>query len=93
MTYEAGSRELAIEALKPPPSSGLIREARVFLEFPRLMFRFPDLARQPRGRGQPVLVLPGYGAGDVSTALLQGYLHLLGYHVRGWGPGRPASMA
>jgi pimeloyl-ACP methyl ester carboxylesterase len=77
-----------IEVLKPPPSSGFIREARVFLEFPRLMVRFPDLARQPRGRGQPVLVLPGYGAGDVSTALLQGYLRLLGYHVRGWGRGR-----
>jgi esterase/lipase len=52
------------------------------------MLRFPDLARQPRGQGQPVLVLPGYGCGDVSTALLQGYLRLLGYHVRGWGLGR-----
>ena len=77
-----------IDALKPPPSSGLIREARFFLEFPRLMLRFPDLARQPRGRGEPVLILPGYGAGDGSTILLKSYLRILGYRARGWGLGR-----
>jgi pimeloyl-ACP methyl ester carboxylesterase len=77
-----------IDALQPPHPSGMIREVRVLLELPRLLFRFPGLARQPRGCGQPVLVLPGYGAGDVSTALLQGYLRFLGYHVRGWGRGR-----
>ncbi len=77
-----------IEPLEAPPPSGMIREIRVLLELPRLLFRFPVLARQPRGSGQPVLVLPGYGAGDVSTALLQGYLRFLGYHVRGWGKGR-----
>ncbi len=77
-----------IEALEAPPPSGMIRELRVLLELPRLLFRFPILARQPRGSGQPVLVLPGYGAGDISTAVLQGYLRFLGYHVRGWGRGR-----
>jgi pimeloyl-ACP methyl ester carboxylesterase len=80
-----------IDALQAPHPSGLIREVRVLLELPRLFFRFPVLARQPRGCGQPVLVLPGYGAGDVSTALLQGYLRFLGYHVRGWGRGRTHS--
>jgi pimeloyl-ACP methyl ester carboxylesterase len=60
----------------------------MLLELPRLLFRFPELARQPRGSGQPVLVLPGHGAGDVSTALLQLYLRFLGYRVRGWGKGR-----
>jgi alpha-beta hydrolase superfamily lysophospholipase len=77
-----------IDALQPPHPSGMIREVRVLLELPRLLIRFPALARQPRGSGQPVLVLPGYGAGDGSTALLQGYLRFLGYHVRGWGRGR-----
>ncbi len=79
---------MMIEVLEAPHPSGMIREVRVLLELPRLLFRFPVLARQPRGAGQPVLVLPGYGAGDISTALLQGYLRFLGYHVRGWGRGR-----
>ncbi|HTN70727.1 MAG TPA: alpha/beta fold hydrolase [Methylomirabilota bacterium] len=77
-----------IDVLKPPPSKGLIREARAFLEFPRLMLRFPDLARQPRGLGQPVIILPGYGAGDGSTIILKSYLRILGYRARGWGLGR-----
>jgi esterase/lipase len=75
------------DSLQPPPRSGLIREARGVLELPRLFLRFPSLARQPRGNGQPVLIIPGYGAGDASTALLKTYLRYLGYQVRGWGRG------
>ena len=77
-----------IKLLEPPPLSGLIRETRGLLELPRLMFRVPELARQPRGRGEPVLLIPGYGAGDGSMAILKSYLRLLGYRVRGWGLGR-----
>jgi pimeloyl-ACP methyl ester carboxylesterase len=77
-----------IEVLEPPRPSGLVREARCFLEFPRLFLRAVDLLLQPRGRGQPVLVLPGYGAGDGSTAILKSYLRLLGYRVSGWHLGR-----
>jgi pimeloyl-ACP methyl ester carboxylesterase len=32
-----------------------------------------------------VLVLPGFGAGDPSTAPLRAYLSSLGHHVTGWG--------
>lgn len=74
--------------LCPPVSSGLIREARGLIELPRLLFRFPILVRQPRGNSEPVLILPGYGAGDGSTAVLKAYLRLLGYRARGWGLGR-----
>ena len=81
-------RQIMIKVLEPPPLSGLIRETRGLLELPRLMLRFRDLARQPRGQGQPVLLLPGYGAGDGSTVILKSYLRLLGYKVRGWGLGR-----
>ena len=73
------TRQIMIKVLEPPPLSGLIRETRGLLELPRLMLRFRDLARQPRGQGQPVLLLPGYGAGDGSTAILKSYLRLLGY--------------
>jgi pimeloyl-ACP methyl ester carboxylesterase len=71
--------------LQPPPRSGLFREARGLLELPRLLLRMRTLTRQPRGHGEPVLVLPGYGAGDISTVMLQSYLRLLGYRVRGQG--------
>lgn len=74
-----------IDLLQPPPLSGLMREARGLLELPRLLLRMRTLAHQPRGRGEPVLVLPGYGAGDGSTLVLQSYLRLLGYKVRGLG--------
>lgn len=76
------------EILEAPDPSSAIRELRSLLELPRLLFRFPELARQPRGNGHPVLILPGYGSGDVSTAFLKGYLRLLGYRARGWGLGR-----
>jgi pimeloyl-ACP methyl ester carboxylesterase len=74
-------------SIQTPLRSGLYREALGLLELPRLIFRFPVLARQPRGCGQPVLVLPGYGAGNVSTVVLQSYLRFLGYRVRGCGRG------
>jgi pimeloyl-ACP methyl ester carboxylesterase len=77
-----------VEALQPPHPTGMIREARMVLEFPLLLFRAVELARQPRGHGEPVLVLPGYGAGDGSTAILKTYLRLLGYRVSGWHLGR-----
>lgn len=77
-----------IDLLKPPARSGIFREARAFLEFPRLLFSAVDLMLQPRGRGEPVLVLPGYGAGDGSTSFLKTYLRILGYRVSGWHLGR-----
>jgi pimeloyl-ACP methyl ester carboxylesterase len=77
-----------IDVPQPPSPSGLFREARVFLEFPRLLFRSVGLVLQPRGHGEPVLVLPGYGAGDASTAFLKTYLRVLGYRVTGWHLGR-----
>jgi hypothetical protein len=55
------------EAIQAPSPMGLLAEARGLLELPNLLIQFPNLARQPRGRGQRVLVLPGYGAGDAST--------------------------
>src|SRR5437870_11320139 len=79
--------------LQAPDTSHVIREARGLMELPRLLLRFPELARQPRGQGQPVLILPGYGAGDGSTAILKSYLRLLGYRARGWGLGRNRGAA
>jgi pimeloyl-ACP methyl ester carboxylesterase len=86
--YEKLFNGRMIDSLQAPDTSRIIREVRGLMELPRLLLRFPELARQPHGNGQPVLILPGYGAGDASTALLKGYLRLLGYRARGWGLGR-----
>jgi len=73
--------------LSPPPPGGLLRELGGTLELPRLLLRAPELSRAPRGDGAPLLVLPGFGASDGSTALLRGYLRWLGHRARGWGLG------
>lgn len=53
----------------------------------RLPLRVPGLLMRPRGRGRPVVVLPGRSVGDASTAPLRAYLASLGYRVTGWGLG------
>jgi len=73
--------------ISPPSASRLANEALTALEFPRLLLRAPELAFAPRGRGESVLVWPGFGAGDSSTLPLRGYLSYLGYRPRGWGIG------
>lgn len=64
-------------------------------EFPRTLFEIgslfaamPLLAGQRRGDGHPVLVLPGFLAGDESTGILRRYLAHLGYTPLPWGLGR-----
>lgn len=77
-----------VESFYAPASNHLIREARGLIELPRLLLQLPSLAHQPRGNGEPIIILPGYGAGDGSTTILKGYLRLLRYRARGWGLGR-----
>jgi pimeloyl-ACP methyl ester carboxylesterase len=48
----------------------------------------PLLASSARGDGHPVVVLPGLGGSDGSTAPLRWFLGRLGYRVVGWGLGR-----
>lgn len=72
----------------PPPRSALWGEAFGLLEPFRLLYRMPALASGRRGTGQPVLVLPGFGATDRSTWILRRYLRYLGHSVEGWGLGR-----
>jgi pimeloyl-ACP methyl ester carboxylesterase len=54
--------------------------------------RFPlyawELAILPRGKGAPVMVLPGFMAGDGSTFMLRSFLSSLGYRTHTWGLGR-----
>ncbi len=70
-----------------PNPLATLREFAAPVEFAELFLRWPQLASAPRGGGEPVLVLPGFGGGDGSTALLRRYLRYLGYRVDGWGLG------
>jgi pimeloyl-ACP methyl ester carboxylesterase len=56
-------------------------------EFSRLAFNAPRLMTAPRGRGGPVLLLPGLGGGDLSLGALRTYLTALGHRATGWGIG------
>lgn len=67
----------------------LLAEApRTAFEFANLALSAPFLGLAPRGDGHPVLVMPGLGGSDLSTAVIRGYLDLLGYQTFAWELGR-----
>lgn len=73
----------------PRPKAGLLLlEGRALLELAALVPAYPLLRRAPRGDGHPVLVLPGFMAGDFSTRALRGFLRDRGYRAHGWKLGR-----
>ena len=78
----------------------LARPALLALEWPRALAEastlpaaWPLLANAARGDGHPVLVLPGYLAGDASTAPLRRYLAALGYRPHRWRLGQNVGLA
>ena len=76
-----------IPDLPVPRRADRWREVRAVREPWRMMAKAGSVARQPRGRGRPVMVIPGYTANDASTIPLRSYLTGLGYDCRGWGLG------
>ena len=74
--------------LKPPSGAMVLAEARALIEWNACLMMAPVLMRAPRGDGHPVLVLPGFLAGDLSTSLLRRYLGRLGYEPHAWDLGR-----
>ncbi len=75
-------------SISPPSARLLLGEVRGAIEPARLLMRAPLIATLPRGNGAHVIVLPGFGASESSTAVLQGFLRLLGYRSFAWGLGR-----
>jgi pimeloyl-ACP methyl ester carboxylesterase len=63
-------------------------EARAGVEAGATLLALPILGRAPPGDGHPVLLLPGFGAGDVSMEPLRWFLQSRHYHVETWGLGR-----
>jgi pimeloyl-ACP methyl ester carboxylesterase len=74
------------DQLRPPPVTRLAWEALTGRELARLLIATPSLLGAPRGSA-PVVVLPGFRTGDVSTFPLREFLRRLGHTVEGWGLG------
>ena len=72
----------------PPSRLATLLEIRAPFEWATLLIRAPQLAAAPRGDGRPVMLIPGFGADEVSMRPLGRYLEFLGYDVYGWGQGR-----
>jgi pimeloyl-ACP methyl ester carboxylesterase len=77
-----------VSLLKPPSQRDIFKELRTWEVFPKLAVSLPRLGIQERGAGQPIMVVPGFGASDSSTRVLRAYLQYLGYKTVGWGLGR-----
>lgn len=65
----------------------LMLEARAPWEYAAMLAASPWLTRAPSGDGHPVLVLPGLGAGDLSTLPLRNFLRERGYTPYAWEQG------
>lgn len=61
---------------------------RTLFEMAGLMATLPLLGSLRHGDGHPVLVLPGFMAGDESTLVLRRYLKAMGYRSLQWTLGR-----
>jgi dienelactone hydrolase len=76
------------ESIGPPPFGLFVAEqARALGELASFGARRRLRKRAPRGDGHPVLVLPGFLAGDYSTAPMRRFLRELCYDARGWKQG------
>ena len=71
----------------PAAAAGLLREARVWADLAGGLRHVPHALLAARGHDEPVLLLPGYTAGDGSTWLLRRFLRQRGWDARGWGLG------
>lgn len=75
------------DPVSAPPLRLLLGESRAALSYGRYLLRGLGHNKLPRGQGEPVLVLPGFAASDVTTRPLRRSLSKLNYRVYGWAQG------
>lgn len=92
MTADATLQHEHEVAITPPSPLLLMLEGRAFGEFASLLLSRRFLKSLPRGDGHGVLVIPGFGATDLSLRPMRTVLTRLGYDVHGWGQGRNLGM-
>ncbi|MCZ6644181.1 MAG: alpha/beta hydrolase [Gammaproteobacteria bacterium] len=77
--------DVAANRIKGPSTWFSITELpRVMLEVSSLAYTWPLLSTMPCGDHHPVLVLPGFTAGDESTLVLRRFLSRLKYRAMPW---------
>lgn len=84
----APTRPLELIGRELPRSLLSLLELRAPLEFAALIATLPTLARAPKGDGHPVLLLPGFAAGDATLEPLRLFLRSRNYDVETWGLGK-----
>jgi len=70
--------------LQAPAPWLMLLECRAPWEYAAMLASMPWLKRLPAGDGHPVIVFPGLGAADMTTAPLRGLLETLGYSTYPW---------
>ena len=73
---------------RPPNRLYTLLEWRALIELGSLPLAWPLLQTTPRGDGHPVLLLPGFAAGDATLGPLALFLRSRGYAVETWGFGQ-----
>lgn len=76
-----------------PPLRQFLGESRFLLERIRSRFSEPELSAVAKGNGQPIMIVPGFGATDAATAVLVDRLNRCGFAAHGWGQGRNTGMS
>jgi dienelactone hydrolase len=84
----AVSRPLELIGRELPRALLSLLEIRAPLEFAVLIATLPTLARAAKGDGHPVLLLPGFAAGDATLEPLRLFLKSRNYEVETWGLGK-----
>lgn len=84
MPIRSSPRNAALEA---PGPLLLMLEARAPWEYAAMLAAAPWLTRAARGDGHPVLVFPGLGASDATTAPMRWFLRRHGWSPHAWEQG------
>ena len=88
MVTETTSRLVPPETLRRPPLGRTLSEVRAIAEIGVFFLARKALQkRAPTGDGHPVMVIPGFMAGDAYTRSLRRFLETLGYDPHPWGQG------
>ncbi len=89
---KAAMKEPELPQLQAPSLRLLALESRALAEAARFSLMGPSLKGLQRGKGQPVMIIPGFGTHDVATLPMRRALEKLGFDAYGWGHGTNLGM-